>query len=180
MVLSPTWTLVWLPHNSRVWRKEECSYFTLHASRSCTWNYSVWFCVKAFRVNARQRVWLLPKHQVYLDVFQAYPHSCSAAFRSNSIRSMDVVNSSICEQFNGFCKILRPLQSWCYSDISHLYAIFHSYLEQNKRKMLFKKNQELGHHGFTTINDSWAGYTSIIANFQKALFFAFTDYKFSY
>lgn len=43
----------------------------------------------------------------YHDIFHSYNHKCSSVYKSQNMKGLDYVNSSICEQFNSYLQCIK-------------------------------------------------------------------------
>ena len=76
----------------------------------------------------------------FLDVFHGFTHTCSPAFRANRIKSLDVVNTSICEQFNSFLQNIKTSAKLMSQQHFTFYVQFFVHIwNQQKREQLERK-----------------------------------------
>ena len=73
------------------------------------------------------------KTRFFHDIFHGYTHKCGSTFRSDRLRGLEVLNTSICEQFNPFLQCVKKSSKLMTQVHFNFYVqFFYPYLKYQK------------------------------------------------
>lgn len=72
------------------------------------------------------------------DIFHGYTHKCGSTFRSDRLKGLNVINSSICEQFNSFLQCVKKSAKLMSQVHFNFYVQFFIHVWNMKKEESFK------------------------------------------